>query len=147
MSSRYNASTLARVILSIAYLLVWSDSATAVEIRVEGDVDDSLVQSPNFSLRGNVDPPGLGIPQIRIGNQSFPATSTHDRWEAQVSLMDGLNIVEVSYGGISRFVAITLARGLNARPQQNVRIVWDTDADNQLRLIARETLRTPPGAA
>lgn len=140
-------ATFAWVVLFFACLLGLVPVAEAIEIRFEGDLDDSLTDTSDFTLRGTVDPPGLGMLQVRIGNQILPVALSQDHWEAKIPLAGGLNLILVSYGGVSRALALTLAKPLSPRPQQKVRLVWDVEADEQLRLIAQETLTTPPQPA
>lgn len=132
--------------IGLAYTLILllamtdgSCSAHAVEIRFDGDPEDSMSQLSELALSGIVDPPGLGLIRVQAGAQIISAVATQEKWTARIPLVDGLNVVTVLYGGISRSLVVTLAKRLDSRPPQSVRIVWDSNADEQIRSIATET--------
>jgi hypothetical protein len=80
---------------------------------------------------------------VTVANSTVNATVTGSNWQTQITLPNGLSEVRARQGTASASILLTLGTGLQSRPPQRFRLVWEAGVDDELRAIARGTLQNP----
>jgi hypothetical protein len=111
-------------------------------IAILTPANDTMQLAAQLTLTGEVAPVGASV-TVTVGGASFPAQVSGGTWQCTVTLPDGATVVRAASGTVSDEIVVTRGADLTPRATQKVRFVWHAGVDDELRKIARGTLRNP----
>lgn len=128
----------------LCILAIFPTITFAADVKITKPEGDRLTMEPAIAVEGTGSPEG-GIVNININGPGGTAVSTRilgGRWSSSnLSLLPGLNIIDAAIG--DKRIAIIVVRGsdgIERRPHQKVRFVWNAGVDDQLRKLATGSL-------
>jgi hypothetical protein len=116
--------------------------AAAEEVAITSPKDE-LTLATSIVVEGTGDPDGATV-KVKSGRFTAVAKVVAGRWSVpRVPLEIGLNTIEATIGEASAAAIAVRGNRIERRPTQFVRFIWSSEAESELKEIARKTLTTP----
>jgi hypothetical protein len=115
--------------------------ASAAEVKITKPDNDRLIMTPTTTIEGTGTPEGAPV-SVRLNGSTFATTVSGGKWSVTgIALNVGANSIDVQIGD-KRDSVLTVRGGddVKGRPQQKVFFLWNASVDDELKLLAKESL-------
>jgi len=113
----------------------------AAEIHISKPENDKLVMSPTIDVEGTGTPEGA-IVTLTINGSTLNASVTAGHWRLTgLGLNVGANVIQAQIQ--DKMTSVLVVRGtdnIQRRPAQKVRFLWNSGTDDEIKLIAQQSL-------